>query len=158
MHIKDVKPSAKSGFHQGYYTPVNLNKYTGSGPIIYRSSWEKKFCQWCDFNDEVVKWSSEPFQVRYFNLLDQQYHTYYPDFYVKLVRGDKVEEYVVEVKPDAQLRKPTPPKRKTQKAMESYKWAYETFVRNYCKVEAVKEFARQRNYKVMLLTENSKLF
>ena len=103
-------------------------------------------------------WSSEPFQVRYYSLLDKNYHTYYPDFYVKLVRGDKVEEYVVEVKPDAQLRKPEPPKRRTQKAMESYKWAYETFVRNYCKIEAVKEFAKQRKYKVMLLTENSKLF
>lgn len=158
MNIKDVKPKATSDFHQGYYTPINKEKYVGHGPIIYRSSWERKFCHWCDFNEDVICWASEPFSVQYFNLLDSQYHQYFPDFYVKVRKGGDIVEYVVEVKPEAQLKKPPIPKKKTKKAMESYKWGYEAFVKNFCKIDAVKKFAESRNYKVMLLTEKSKLF
>ena len=50
MSIKKVKPTSKSGFKQGYYKPKYPQKYRGEGPIIYRSSWERKFCYWCDHN------------------------------------------------------------------------------------------------------------
>ena len=43
-----------------------------------------------------------------------------------------IVEYVVEVKPKSQLMKPTPPKRNTKKLLESYKYAYEHYVRNLC--------------------------
>ena len=55
MSIKKVKPTSKSGFKQGYYNPINPQKYIGEHPIIYRSSWERKFCHWCDHNEEVIK-------------------------------------------------------------------------------------------------------
>ena len=35
---------------------------------------------------------------------------------------------------------------------------YETYVRNLCKTEALNKMAKLRNFKVMLLTEDSKLF
>ena len=38
MSIKKVKPTAKSGFKQGYYKPHNPKKYMGPGPIIYIKS------------------------------------------------------------------------------------------------------------------------
>ena len=131
MSIKKVKPTSKSGFKQGYYKPKYPQKYRGEGPIIY---------------------------IPYFNLLDNKFHKYYPDFFFKMKKGDKTEEYVVEIKPKAQLQKPKEPKRKTAKALKNFKYAYESYVRNLCKQNALNKMARERNCKVMLLTEDSKLF
>ena len=158
MSIKNVKPTAKSGFKQGYYKPHNPHKYIGPGPIIYRSSWERKFCHWCDHNENVISWVSEPFSIKYFNVLDNKFHNYYPDFYVKMNKEGLVEEYVVEIKPKEQLKKPSPPKRNTKKAIDNFKYDYETYVRNLCKTDALNKAATQRNFKVMLLTEDSNLF
>ncbi len=158
MGIKKVKPTSKSGFKQGYYNPINPQKYIGEHPIIYRSSWERKFCHWCDHNEEVIKWASEPFSVKYFNMLDKKFHNYYPDFYMKMDKGGIMEEFVVEIKPKAQLQKPKAPKRKTAKALKNFQHGYETYVRNLCKTEALNKMAKLRNFKVMLLTEDSKLF
>jgi hypothetical protein len=163
MSIKKVKPNAKSGFKQGYYKPKNPQKYKGPLPIIYRSSWERKFCYWCDHNEDVIYWMSEPFSIDYFNLLDNRIHKYYPDFYIRLKRIDDegkdiFENIVVEVKPKAQLQKPKEPKRKTAKAMTNYKYGYETYVRNLCKTDALQKLAKTRGFKVMLITEDSKLF
>lgn len=158
MSIKKVKPTYKSGYKQGYFTPRNIDKYKGEYPIIYRSSWERKFCDWCDHNEDVVIWMSEPFHIKYFNILDQKFHKYYPDFFITMKRGDSTQSYLVEVKPKAQLTKPKEPKRKTKKAMLNYKNAYVTYVRNLCKTDAMQKIAEQRNYKVMLLTEDSKIF
>jgi len=166
MSIKQVKPTHKSKFKQGYYKPVNPQKYVAQGPVIYRSSWERKFCHWCDHNPDVIAWVSEPFSIPYFNVLDNKYHKYYPDFYIKLnvktindnIIKNEIIEYVIEVKPKSQLQKPTPPKRKTKKAIQNFKYAYESYVRNLCKIEALNIYAKQRDFKVMLLTEESKLF
>lgn len=158
MSIKNLKPTYKSGFRQGYYKPYNPNKYIGSFPIIYRSSWERKFCHWCDHNRDVIFWASEPFPIKYLNILDNKYHNYFPDFYIKLQVSDLVEEYLVEIKPKAQLQKPLPPKKKTKKAVENFKHSYETYVKNLCKTDALNKIAKQRNYKVMLLTEESNIF
>ena len=158
MSIKKVKPTSKTGYKQGYYKPIYESKYIGSDPIIYRSSWERKFCHWCDHNEEVIHWVSEPFSIKYFNILDKKYHNYYPDFYVKMKKEGIIQEYVVEIKPKAQLQKPKLPKRKTQKAIKNFKYAHETYVRNLCKIGALREMAKKRNFKVMLLTEESNLF
>ncbi len=158
MNIKNVKPNSNSGFKQGYYKPHNPNKYIGTGPIIYRSSWERKFCHWCDYNNDVIGWASEPFSIKYFNILDNKFHNYFPDFYVKLDTNGVTIEYIVEIKPKAQLQKPKPPKRKTAKALANFKIGYETYVRNLCKNDALNKLAEQRKFKVMLLTEDSNLF
>ena len=158
MDIKKLKPTAKSGYKQGYYNPINSHKYIGAFPIIYRSSWERKFCHWCDHNEDVISWSSEPFKVSYYNILDKKYHNYFPDFYVKMKKENTYEEYVVEIKPKSQLQKPIPPKRNTKKALENFKYGYETYVRNLCKTEALNKLAKQRNFKIMLLTEDSNIF
>lgn len=158
MDIKKLKPTLKSGFKQGYYKPHNQEKYVGRLPIIYRSSWERKFCHWCDHNEDVISWSSEPFEISYYNILDKKYHKYYPDFYVKMKKGELYEEYIVEIKPKAQLKKPEPPKRNSKKALENFKYGYESYIRNLCKTDALNKLAEQRKFKVMLLTEDSNIF
>jgi hypothetical protein len=106
----------------------------------------------------AASWASEPFSIKYFNILDEKFHNYFPDFYLKMKKDDIIEEYLVEIKPKAQLKKPEPPKRKSKKAMANFKYGYETYVRNLCKTDALNKIANQRNYKVMLITEDSNLF
>jgi soluble cytochrome b562 len=77
---------------------------------------------------------------------------------MKMDKGGVMEEFVVEIKPKAQLQKPKAPKRKTAKALKNFQHGYETYVRNLCKTEALNKMAKLRNFKVMLLTEDSKLF
>jgi hypothetical protein len=153
MSIKSLKPNKNSHYNQGFYKPINENKYVGPRPIIYRSGWEERFAYYCDTNKNILKWSSEPFGIKYFNLLDNKYHTYYPDFYIKVRKGELITEYVVEVKPSNQLKKPLYPKRKTPKALKGYYKARDTFVTNLCKRDALKKFAKLKNYEVMTVTE-----
>ena len=74
--IKRVKPTSKSGFKQSYFQPKNIGKYVGELPIICRSSWEKKFAIFCDTNPAVIKWSSEPTEIKYYNILDKKFHNH----------------------------------------------------------------------------------
>ncbi len=151
MSIKNNRPKKNSGFVQGYFPLNECKKYNGAGPIIYRSSWEKKFCIYCERNPEIIWWSSESFSLKYFNVIDSKYHTYYPDFVVRLRNGNTI---IVEVKPKAQLVKPEPPKRRTPKSMLSYKWIYETWVTNMCKKRAADELAKSRGWEYLLVTED----
>jgi hypothetical protein len=152
MHsIKNNKPSKKSGFIQGYFPIDETRKYLGSGPIIYRSSWERKFCLYCERNPEIVSWSSESFFITYFNPLDNKYHKYFPDYIVTLTNG---LVYIVEIKPKAQLLKPEPPKRQTPKSLKSYMWSYQTWVVNMCKKAAADEYAKIRGWEYLLVTED----
>ena len=42
------------------YKPEYPRKYKGDASnIICRSSWERKFCRWCDLNENIVSWGSE---------------------------------------------------------------------------------------------------
>ena len=149
--IKNNKPSRNSGFIQGYFPLNECKKYQGNGPIIYRSSWEKKFCLYCERNPEIISWSSESFSIKYFSPIDQKYHSYFPDFIVTLSSG---KTFIVEVKPKAQLQKPEPPKRRTQKSIKSYKWLYETWVINMCKKKYAEEFAKSKGWEYLLVTED----
>ena len=103
MSIKNLKPSGNSGFIQGYYNPINPDKYIGPTPIIYRSSWERKFCIMCDNRDDVIKWSSEPVEIKYMWSFDKREHRYYPDFYMKTRGLEGEEEFLVEIKPTQKL-------------------------------------------------------
>jgi len=154
MSIKNLKPDKR--YNGGIYYPANIDKYIGDGPIICRSSWEKKYCMYCDNNDLILKWSSEPFKIKFYNILTKKEHTYYPDFYIKIKKDDgSIKEYIIEIKPAIQLVKPTPPKRNSVKALSNYKYLYEIVIKNYCKAKAAKEYASERNMEYIILTENS---
>jgi len=155
MSIKNVKPTKNSGFVQGYFNPKNPDKYKGKTPIIYRSSWERKFMIMCDTKEEVVIWSSEPVEIKYWSSLDNKEHKYYPDFYMKVKKGEVFEEYLVEIKPEAQIRKPEPPKKNSKKALKSYKFLAEQYIKNRNKYVYAKQWAEERGWKFIVLTENS---
>ena len=69
-------------YSQGHYKPRNPKKYVGKGSIIYRSSWELAFMNFCDNNEHVTEWASESIRIPYRNPLTGKHSTYVPDFLV----------------------------------------------------------------------------
>jgi len=154
--IKSNKPSGKSRYRQGYYKLTNPEKYVGDpSKIIYRSSWEYKFCRYCDTSLNVSKWSSEPIGIKYFSPIDHKEHTYYVDFYMRIMEGDYPIDCFVEVKPKASLVQPVlEGKNVTMKKLKQYNYDLKTFITNRAKFAAAKEFAEGRGYKFLVVTED----
>jgi hypothetical protein len=60
------------------YRPSFPSKYKGDPTnIICRSSWERKFCHWCDLNESIIEWGSEEFYIPYLSPVDNRVHKYY---------------------------------------------------------------------------------
>lgn len=157
MGIKSQKPNKKSQFKQGYYKPINPQKYVGKGDLIYRSSWEEKFCIYCDKNPNVTMWAIEPerYIVPYISVIDHKEHWYHPDFYVK-VKDDSEQgfkELLVEIKPTKDLRRPKKPNRLSEKAIKNYKYRSKTYLVNMCKYKYAKKYAEQRGMEFIFVTE-----
>ena len=48
------------------FKPAFPKKYKGNtNNIICRSSWETKFCNYCDLNENILEWASEEFYIKY---------------------------------------------------------------------------------------------
>lgn len=145
--IKNVKPKRKSLYKQGYINPSSCKKLFESckdKPIIYRSSWEKIFCQWCEQNKNIEKWGSECISFKYISALDKKEHTYYPDFVLQMVSGETI---IVEIKPYAQTQKPG-----------EYASEYDktTWLRNMSKWAYAKKWCEsQENVKFWIVTEKT---
>jgi len=155
MSIKNVRPTNNSGFIQGYYNPKYPKKYLGKSPIIYRSSWERKFMILCDNRDDVIAWSSEPVEIKYWSTLDSKERKYYPDFYMKVQKGETYEEFLIEIKPSDQIKKPKQPTKNSKKALKSYKFLAEQYVINRDKYKYAKKWAEDRGWRFIILTEKS---
>ena len=133
------------------YTPVYPHKYKGNSKmIICRSSWERKFCQWCDMNNSIVSWASEEFSIPYVSPKDNRVHKYYPDYLIKVKeKNDMIKTYVVEVKPYKQTMPPKPRSRKTK--------SYSNRVCYLCsqsgKVESCKRICEDHRIEFKVVTE-----
>ena len=137
--------------YKGKFRPKNHKKYKGDfREVIYRSSWELKFMQYCDTNKSIVKWSSEEIVIPYRSPVDNKIHRYFPDFYVKYkdVMGN-FQEKVIEIKPAKQVKEPKMQKRKTKK----YVSEVFTYATNQAKWQAAEDFCKDRKWKFQILTE-----
>lgn len=144
MDIKDLKPSKKSRYNQGYINPKTCKKLFNSlksTPIIYRSSYEKSFIYWLESNKSVKRWGSECIEIPYY-YIDEKIHKYYPDYFVEMEDGTCM---VVEIKPYNQ----------TQKPINENCWAYKEYSKNMCKWRAAKEFCDNKGYKFRVFTEKT---
>lgn len=149
------KPKANSKFRQGYYRLTNYDKYTGDpSKIIYRSTYEYKFCRFCDNSEDILSWSSEPFSVKYFDPIKQKVREYFIDFYIKYAKEGVIENFLVEVKPNKKLHMPILEGRKTLKRLKSYNTEMEEFLTNKAKIDAGKEYAKKMGYKFIVVTED----
>ena len=141
-----------SKYRQGKYRPQNPKKYGGDPTnIVYRSSYELKFMQYCDLTENVNSWKSEEFFIPYISPIDNKVHRYFADFFVKYKdKNGNNRTLVVEIKPQKDLKEPdTNPKRKTKS------WAYQVkiWAVNQAKWKAAKEWCADRKYEFRILTE-----
>ena len=138
--------------YKGKYIPTNPHKYIGNQQnVIYRSLWERRFMVYCDTTDKVIKWASEEVTVKYISPLDRKWHIYYPDFYVELSNQKGItKEYLIEIKPKKQLKKPKQPSRKSK----SFLWESREYVKNMSKWEAAKRFCDHKGWEFKVLTED----
>lgn len=140
--IKSLKPQRKSRYNQGYINPKSCKKIINrSEPIIYRSSYEKKFVVWLEQCSKVVRWGSECVCIPYL-FVDGKMHKYYPDYYVEYADGTKM---LVEIKPSNQTRPP----------VNENSWAAKEWAKNTCKWNAAMEYCRAKGFKFQILTENT---
>ena len=133
------------------YKPNNPKKYKGDyNNIICRSSWERKFCSWCDMNESVLEWGSEEIWIPYRSPVDSNFHRYFPDFVMNVNESTvEITSSVIEVKPKKQTKEPRIPKKKTKS------WLYEmkTYTVNQAKWKAAKEFCGDRKIEFKIITE-----
>ena len=134
------------------YVPVYPSKYQGNAnTIICRSSWERKFCQWCDKNSSIIYWASEEINIPYVSPKDNRVHQYFPDFVIKVKEKDnKIKTYIVEVKPKKQTLPPKPRKRVTK----SYIYECTTYAVNQAKWRAASEFCKDNRINFKIVTED----
>jgi hypothetical protein len=132
------------------YKPNHPKKYNGDyRNIICRSSWERKFCSWCDLNENVLEWGSEEFWIPY-RSPDGKVRRYFPDFIMKVrEQSGEIKTYVIEVKPKKQTLKPKPRKKVTK----SYLYECKTYEVNQAKWKAAREWCADRKVEFKIITE-----
>ena len=154
--IHDFLKPQKGRVKQGYFIPQNPEKYTGDvTKIIYRSSWELKFLTYCDNNDLVTEYASEPTGIPYWNPILKKESTYWVDCYMatKSPEGN-ITKWIIEVKPNKYLTPPSPPNRLTEKSTLNYARHAKAYIINDAKFKAAKVYAKQNNMRFGIITEN----
>ena len=154
VDIKKVKPIGE--YRSGKYEPRNPEKYIGDiHNIIYRSSWEHRFCTYCDTNELILKWSSEPIAIDYYNPLDKKDHKYNVDFYIKVLKeSGEEQDWIIEIKPEKQTKKPIYEGVNTLSKLKSYNRNMQIWITNQAKFKAAKEWALKRGFKFGVIDEN----
>jgi hypothetical protein len=139
--------------YKGKYTPKNPLKYIGNPTqIVYRSLWERKFMVYCDTNTSVLEWGSETVVVPYKSPIDKKWHRYFVDFIVKVkTKKGFTETSIIEIKPKKQC---SPPKKKSR-VTKTYIHESLTFAKNEAKWKAANEYAENRGWKFVIMTEDT---
>jgi hypothetical protein len=138
-------------YHQGRFNPRNPEKYKGDPRnIIYRSSWELKFLQWCDRNENILEYGSEEFFIPYLDPTTGKVRRYFPDAYVKVKQADNnIKKYIIEIKPLRQTKPPVPGKKKRQTLITEAL----TYEKNCAKWRAAEEWCKDRLLEFKIITE-----
>ena len=106
---------------------------------------------YCDMNENILEWGSEEIVVPYRSPIDNRYHRYFPDFYIKYKdKGGKIKKSLIEIKPFKQTMEPKVQKRKTK----GYIYEVVEYAKNQAKWEAAREWCLDRGYEFKVLTEN----
>lgn len=138
--------------YSGSFTPKQPDKYKGNiRNIEYRSLWERHCMLYFDRNVNVLEWASEEIAIPYVSPLDGKVHRYFPDFWVKVRRGDSHVIWLIEVKPEKQLQPPKQGKRKTK----GYLYEVREFGRNSAKWKAAKNYCDKRGWQFNVWTEKT---
>jgi hypothetical protein len=137
--------------YSGKFSPKNVNKYLGDPTNIwYRSLWERRVMMHLDNNPNVVEWSNEEIVIPYLSPVDNRWHRYFPDFFVRTRnKNGLLEAMILEVKPKKQSMPPQPKKRVTKQYInEVMTWGI-----NEAKWKAAVEYCKDRKWAFKVITE-----
>jgi hypothetical protein len=154
--IKETLKPRAGKIRQGYFIPKNPSKYDGDiTQIIYRSGWEFKFLKYCDENDKIVKYSSEPVGIKYYNPISKKTCRYWVDMYIAIKESDgTIKNWILEIKPLKYTKPPKEPKYMTEKQTRQYLSHAKTYIVNRAKFEAAKDYADSKGIQFGIITEN----
>lgn len=175
----DINGNLKKGqTFQGYlhekYPLKFPEKYMGNtNLIIYRSGWELAFCRWCDSSPSIIRWSSEPVRIPYYdrvskleeckklgldpnnpkNWITKFYNT---DFWIQVKKADgTTEKWFVEIKPGHKLGKPKQPEKNAPiREIKRYNNAVKEYLINEAKFAAIGEWAKRNGAFFYIFTED----
>jgi hypothetical protein len=138
------------------FIPKFPQKYGGRDKIICRSSWETIFCQWCDNNQAIVKWSSECIAIPYKHPYKKQRNGlpktahYYPDFLVIIEKAGITRKYLIEVKPSKETK---PPRNGGNKSAKTRLYEQKSWAVNKAKWIAAERYCNKMGYIFKKVTE-----
>jgi hypothetical protein len=136
-------------FKQGIFRPNYPEKYKGTLPILYRSSYELKYFRWCDHNPAVISWGSESIIIPYQNPLTGKVSRYFVDSNITIkTKNNELKKYLIEIKPSIQTMPPKPGK--NTRALLRRQAEY---VKNRAKWEAAAQWSKKKGYEFTILTE-----
>jgi hypothetical protein len=125
-------------FAKGKFVVKNTSKYVGTKVPTYRSSWELAFMNFCDNNNNILQWASEPIRIPYQHPLTGKMTTYVPDFIVTY-RGpnNTTHAELIEIKPKKQslIEDKMNSKDRTIVAINHFKWEA---AQRWCKANGLK--------------------
>ena len=134
-----------SKYNQGEFQPKNPQKYVGTFPITYRSSWELTFMNTCDAHPNIIQWASESIKIPYKNPLTGMQSVYIPDFFVTYMdKNGSTHAELIEIKPISQslMEQAKSRKDKLSVALNTAKWM------------AAEAWCRRFRIKFRVMTEN----
>jgi hypothetical protein len=137
--------------YKGKFKPKNYQKYKGDPTnIVYRSLLERRFMVYCDEKPWVLEWSSEEIVVPYKSPIDNRWHRYFVDFWIKYRKSNnEIKTLLIEIKPDSQTRPPT----KKDKITRRFLTEVQTWGINQAKWKAASEYCLDRKWEFKILTE-----
>ena len=136
-------------FKQGLFRPVNIDKYKGTHPILYRSSYELKFMRWADHNPAVISWGSESIIIPYPNPLTGRASRYFVDSNITLKTKDgNIKKFLIEIKPSIQTLPPKPSKNARSNVRRQAE-----YIKNRAKWQAAEQWCKSKGYEFTILTE-----
>jgi len=155
-NIKDTLKPRRGKTRQGYFVPKDPSKYDGDiSKIIYRSGWEFKFLKYCDDNDRIVKYSSEPVGIAYYNPITKKTCRYWVDMYVAIRESNgNIKQWILEIKPNKYTQPPVKPKSNTEAKTRQYLSHAKIYLVNRAKFEAAKDYADSKGIQFGIITEN----
>lgn len=104
-----------------------------------------------DENPNVTEWANEEIIIPYLSPVDNRWHRYFPDFFVRVKNRIGVSEaMILEVKPKSQ----SIPPQKRSKITRRYINEVMTWGVNEAKWEAANNYCKERGWKFRVITED----
>jgi hypothetical protein len=135
-----------SKFARGKFPITRPDKYVGTKTPTYRSSWEWSFMKFCDTNESILKWASEPMQIPYRDPLTGKQTVYVPDFFIQYAdKQGKIHNEIIEIKPASQAILERVGKNKYNQAQ---------YIKNQAKWASATAWCKQQGLKFRIVSEN----